>query len=229
VLNQITAQITPGKFIAFVGPTGSGKSTLLKLLLGFLPPTSGTITLDGIDIGMLDLPQIRRQFGVIMQNSELFPGSILHNILFSTDCTIDEAWEAARLAAVNDDIRKMPMQMYTMISERGSNLSGGQKQRLLLARALVKKPKILLLDEATSALDHRTQRQVMKNIERQAITRIVVAHRLSTIQNADQIFVLDKGRIVQSGTFEQLIHQGGMFQQLIEHQRVAGNSTHRTP
>lgn len=219
-LDQVSIKAEPGEFIALVGPSGSGKSTLFRLLLGFDAPESGTIYFDGQDLAGLDVNAVRRQFGVVLQQSRLMSASIFENIASSAMITMDEAWEAARMAGLADDITAMPMGMHTVVSEGGTNLSGGQRQRLLIARALALRPRILLFDEATSALDNRTQAIVSESLDRLKVTRIVVAHRLSTIRNADRIYVLQNGRLIQVGNFDQLAAEEGLFQQLIKRQQV---------
>ncbi|MEP0919909.1 NHLP bacteriocin export ABC transporter permease/ATPase subunit [Leptolyngbya sp. DQ-M1] len=219
-LNQVTLEAEPGELIALVGASGSGKSTLFRLLLGFDTPESGTVYYDDQDLAELDITAVRRQLGVVLQQGRLQNYSIFENIANGAIVTLDEAWEAARLAGIADDIRSMPMEMHTLLSEGGLNLSGGQRQRLFIARALVLKPRILLLDEATSALDNLTQATVNRNLEQLNITRIMIAHRLSTIRQADRIYVLDHGSIVQQGTFDQLATQPGLFQTLIARQSI---------
>ncbi|GAB1538541.1 NHLP bacteriocin export ABC transporter permease/ATPase subunit [Scytonema sp. NUACC21] len=219
-LDDVSIQAKPGEFIALVGPSGSGKSTLFRLLLGFDTPEAGTIYYDGQDFAGLDVHAVRRQLGVVLQNSRLMSASIFENIASSALITMDEAWEAARMAGFAEDIAAMPMGMHTVVSEGGSNLSGGQRQRLLIARALALRPRILLFDEATSALDNRTQAIVSESLEKLNVTRIVVAHRLSTIRNADRIYVLQDGRVVEQGNFQQLASQGGLFSQLIRRQQL---------
>lgn len=219
-LNDVSIRAEPGEFIALVGPSGSGKSTLLRLLLGFDVPESGTILYDGQDLAGLDVQAVRRQLGVVLQNSRLMSASIFENIASNALITMDEAWEAARMSGLADDIATMPMGMHTVVSEGGTNLSGGQRQRLLIARALALRPRILLFDEATSALDNRTQAIVSASLDRLNVTRIVVAHRLSTIRNADRIYVLQDGSLVQEGRFEELANQDGLFRQLIHRQKI---------
>ena len=163
---------------------------------------------------------MRRQLGVVLQNSRVMSASIFENISSGALISMDEAWEAARMAGFAEDVAAMPMGMHTVISEGGTNLSGGQRQRLLIARALVLKPRILLFDEATSALDNRTQAIVSESLNRLQVTRIAIAHRLSTIRNANRIYVFQDGRIVQQGNFEQLANQEGLFAQLIARQTV---------
>ncbi|MBW4644993.1 MAG: NHLP bacteriocin export ABC transporter permease/ATPase subunit [Goleter apudmare HA4340-LM2] len=219
-LDDVTIRAEPGEYIALVGPSGSGKSTLFRLLLGFDVPESGTIYYDGQDLAGLDVNAVRRQLGVVMQNSRMMSGSIFDNIASGALITMDEAWEAARASGLADDVEAMPMGMHTVVSEGGTNLSGGQRQRLLIARALALKPRILLFDEATSALDNRTQAIVSQSLERLQVTRIAIAHRLSTIRNAHRIYVLQDGRVVQQGSFDQLATQQGLFAQLIARQII---------
>lgn len=218
ILENITIQANPGEFIALVGPSGSGKSTIIRLLLGFETSENGTIYYDGQDLSGLDISAVRRQLGVVLQNGRINSASIFDNIASGALVTMDEAWEAAKMAGFADDIEAMPMGMHTVISEGGTNLSGGQRQRLLIARALVLKPRLLIFDEATSALDNRTQSIVSQSIDELQVTRIVIAHRLSTIRNADRIYVLEAGRVVQQGTFEELLNQEGLFANLMARQ-----------
>ncbi len=218
VLQGVSIQIQPGEFVALVGPSGSGKSTLLRLLLGFDRPESGTIYFDGMDLAGLDIQAVRRQFGVVLQNGKLMPGDLFRNIVGTSLLTMDDAWEAARQAGLEEDIREMPMGMHTVLGEGSGTLSGGQRQRLMIARAIVHRPRILLFDEATSALDNRTQAIVSRSLENLNATRLVIAHRLSTIQAAHCIHVLEKGRVVQSGTFAELSSQPGLFAALMQRQ-----------
>jgi NHLM bacteriocin system ABC transporter ATP-binding protein len=218
VLNDLSISICAGEFVALVGPSGCGKSTLCRLLLGFEQAHSGAIYFDGQDLAGLDRVAVRRQIGVVLQNGQLMAGDIFSNIVGASRLSMDDAWEAVRLAGMESDLRSMPMGMHTMISEGGSTISGGQKQRLMVARAVVRKPKILLFDEATSALDNTTQAIVTKSIATLKATRIVVAHRLSTIVGADRIFFIEEGRVVETGTFEQLMHFNGRFKALAERQ-----------
>ena len=217
-LENITIKAQSGEFIALVGPSGSGKSTLVRLLLGFETAEDGSIYYDGQDLSGLDITAIRRQLGVVLQNGRINSASIFENITCGAIASMDEVWDAAKMAGFADDIEAMPMGMHTIISEGGSNLSGGQRQRLLIARALVLKPKVLIFDEATSALDNRTQAVVSESLERLRVTRIVIAHRLSTIQNADRIYVLNSGRIEQQGAFMELMQQPGLFANLMARQ-----------
>ncbi|MBD2449027.1 NHLP bacteriocin export ABC transporter permease/ATPase subunit [Nostoc sp. FACHB-152] len=218
ILDNVSLRAEPGEFIAIVGPSGSGKSTIFRLLLGFESPLSGKVYYDSQDLAGLDVQTLRRKLGVVLQNGRIGSGSIFENITAGAIVSRDEAWEAAQMAGLADDIRQMPMQMHTVISEGGSNLSGGQRQRLLIARSLVSQPKIILMDEATSALDNHTQAIVTESLDRLNATRIVIAHRLSTIRNADRIYVMDAGRIVQVGNFSELIGQEGLFARLVARQ-----------
>jgi NHLM bacteriocin system ABC transporter ATP-binding protein len=218
ILDNVSIQAEPGDFIALVGGSGSGKSTIFRLLLGFETPENGSIYYDGQDLSGLDVSAVRRQLGVVLQNGAIMSGSIFENLAGGSRITLDEAWQAAQMAGFDQDINAMPMGMHTVISEGGGNLSGGQRQRLLIAKALVLKPRILLFDEATSALDNRTQAIVSENLDQLQVTRLVIAHRLSTIRNADRIYVLDKGRIMQQGSFEELAVEEGIFSNLMKRQ-----------
>jgi NHLM bacteriocin system ABC transporter ATP-binding protein len=220
VLRNVTFEVHPGEFVAITGPSGAGKSTLLRLLLGLDDPTSGTILYDGKDLRNLDASAVRRQFGVVMQGARPLPGEILSTILGDGPGDEDAAWAAAETAALADDIRQMPMGMHTVIGEGGLAFSGGQLQRMMVARALARKPRFLFFDEATSALDDRAQEAVSRHIEQLDSTRVVIAHRLSTIRQADRIYVIDDGRIVQSGTFEELMATEGLFRSLTSRQLV---------
>ncbi|NEP41687.1 MAG: NHLP bacteriocin export ABC transporter permease/ATPase subunit, partial [Okeania sp. SIO2H7] len=218
IINDITIEAEAGEFIALVGPSGSGKSTIVRLLLGFETPVAGTIYYDGRDLSTLDVSRVRRQLGVVLQNVRLNSASIFENIACGALVTLDDAWEAAEMAGFADDIEEMPMEMNTIVSEGGGNLSGGQRQRLLIARALVLKPRILIFDEATSALDNRTQAIVTESLEQLGVTRIVIAHRLSTIRNANRIYVLQGGKVIQHGSFAELASQDGLFANLMARQ-----------
>lgn len=221
IVNGMSLKIKAGEYIAIVGTTGCGKSTLLRLLLGFETPERGAVYIDGKDISKLDLRSLRRRIGVVTQNGNLFQGDIYSNIVISApQLGIDDAWEAAEIAGIADDIRAMPMGMQTIISEGQGGISGGQKQRLMIARAIAPKPKILMLDEATSALDNKTQKQVSDALDKLKSTRIVIAHRLSTIKNCDRILVLDKGNIMEDGTYDELIEKNGLFAELVARQRI---------
>lgn len=219
VLNDISLRLRSGEYVAFVGASGSGKSTLVRLLLGFERPEAGSIFYDNQDLNKLDLRLVRRQIGVVLQDGQLTPGDIFSNIVGSSpQLTMEDAWEAAKMAALDEDIKQMPMGMHTVISEGGSTLSGGQKQRLLIARTLVHKPRIVIFDEATSALDNRTQAVITESLNKLQATRIVIAHRLSTIKNVDKIFVFDQGKLVQLGTYDELIGENGLFKELATRQ-----------
>lgn len=221
ILNDLSLKIKPGEYVAIVGRTGCGKSTLMRLLLGFEKPEKGAIYYDGKDIESLDLGSLRRRIGTVMQQSGLFQGDIYSNIVLTAPgLSIDEAWDAAEKAGIADDIRAMPMGMYTMVSEGGGGISGGQKQRLMIARAIAPKPKLLFFDEATSALDNKTQKQVSEALDAMGCTRVVIAHRLSTIRHCDRILVLDGGTIVEDGSYDELIEKGGFFADLVARQRV---------
>ncbi|HAI75568.1 MAG TPA: NHLP bacteriocin export ABC transporter permease/ATPase subunit [Microscillaceae bacterium] len=219
VLQDISLRLKAGEYVAFVGPSGSGKSTLVRLLLGFEKPDNGSIFFDGQDLSQLDLRLVRRQIGVVLQDGQLTPGDILSNIIGSSPHLSEkDAWEAARLAAVAEDIKQMPMGMFTIISEGATTISGGQKQRILIAQTLVHKPSLIIFDEATSALDNRTQAVVTESLNKLQATRIVIAHRLSTIKDVDRIYVFDKGKIIQVGSYDKLMQQEGLFKELATRQ-----------
>jgi ATP-binding cassette subfamily C protein len=218
VLKDASFSVPAGGFIALVGPSGSGKSTLLRLLLGFEKPSRGSIFYDHQDLADLDVRGVRRQLGVVLQGGQLMTGDILSNIIGSSQLTVDDAWEAARMVGLEEDINEMPMGMHTLISEASSTFSGGQRQRILIARAIIHRPRILLFDEATSALDNRTQAIVSRSLEQLKATRIVIAHRLSTVIHADSIIVLQNGRVVQTGNYKELIAQEGPFADLARRQ-----------
>ena len=220
VLDKISFRVKAGEYVAIVGRSGCGKSTLMRLLLGFETPESGVIYYDNNDVKTLNLRALRRNIGCVMQNSRLFPGSIYDNITISAPhLSESEAWEAAEMAGIADDIRNMPMQMNTMISEGAGTISGGQRQRIIIARAIAPKPKILLFDEATSALDNITQRIVSESLDGLKCTRVVIAHRLSTVKHCERILVIDGGKIAESGTYEELMNHKGLFASLVERQQ----------
>ncbi len=221
IVDNLSIKIRPGQYVALVGKTGCGKSTLMRLMLGFETPQKGAIYYDGKDLSTVDLKSLRRRIGVVMQNGKLFSGDIFSNITISAPwLTMDEAWEAAERSGIADDIRDMPMGMHTMISEGSGGVSGGQRQRLMIARAVAPKPRILMFDEATSALDNLTQKTVADSLAKLKCTRIVIAHRLSTIRECDRIIVLDAGRVIEDGSFDELIAKGGHFAGLVERQRL---------
>ena len=221
VVDGMSLKIRAGEYVAIVGTTGCGKSTLVRLLLGFETPEKGAVYYDGKDLATLDLRSLRRRIGTVTQDGGLFQGDIYSNIVISApQLSLDEAWEAAELAGIADDIRAMPMGMQTMISEGQGGISGGQKQRLMIARAVAPKPKILIFDEATSALDNKTQKQVSDALDKLKCTRIVIAHRLSTIKNCDRILVLEGGRILEEGSYDELIAKNGFFAELVARQRL---------
>ncbi|MYA03188.1 MAG: ATP-binding cassette domain-containing protein [Caldilineaceae bacterium SB0664_bin_22] len=219
ILEDVSFRAGPGEFIAIVGESGSGKSTLMRLALGLEDPVSGSVYYDGRELALLNRHLVRRRIGVVMQDGALQPGSILDNIIgMGNDLTIEDAYQAARLADVDKDIDDMPMGLFTMVNNNSSTFSGGQVQRIRIASALVRNPRIVFLDGATGWLDAACQARVMAGIESLAATRIVIAHRLSTIRRADRIYVLSAGRVVQQGTFEELSSAEGIFHQLAQRQ-----------
>ena len=221
VLDNLSLKIKPGQYVAIVGKTGCGKSTLLRLLLGFETAQKGAVYYDGKNIDTLDLKSLRKKIGVVMQNGKLFHGDIFSNItIVAPWLTLGDAWEAAELADIAEDIRAMPMGMHTIIAEGSGGISGGQRQRLMIARAIAPKPKILMFDEATSALDNITQRKVSEALDGLKCTRIVIAHRLSTIRHCDRIIVLDGGKIIEDGTYDELLAMDGFFTELVKRQRI---------
>ena len=223
VLNAINLTIHAGQKVAIVGRTGSGKSTLGRLLLGLYLPSAGTISYDGIPLQTLNYQEVRRQFGVVLQDSSVFSGSVLHNItLNNPNMGIEQASKAAEMAAIHDDILQMPMGYETFVSEGGSALSGGQRQRLALARAFASSPAIMLLDEATSNLDVITQQKIENSLQKLACTQIIIAHRLSTIRNADLILVMDQGTIVERGSHHDLMARNGYYTRLMYQQMENG-------
>ena len=223
IIDNLSLKIRPGQYVAIVGKTGCGKSTLMRLLLGFEHPQKGAIYYDGKDLERIDLRSLRRRVGVVMQSGKLFQGDIYSNIVISAPwLSQDEAWEAAELAGIAEDIRKMPMGMNTVISEGSGGISGGQRQRLMIARAVAPKPKILMFDEATSALDNMTQKKVSESLDALKCTRIIIAHRLSTIKQCDRIIVLDQGKIIEDGKYDELIAKNGFFAELVARQRLDG-------
>jgi ABC-type bacteriocin/lantibiotic exporter with double-glycine peptidase domain len=219
VLSGVSLRVRPGEFVAVVGPSGCGKSTLLRLLLGFERPGSGAVLYDGQDLAELDVQAVRRQCGVVLQDGMLFAGSVRENIAGAGNYPLERLWEAARMAGLDGDIAGFPMGMGTNVPFGGGTLSVGQRQRVLIARALVDRPRMLFFDEATSALDNRTQEIVTQSTRTLAASRIIIAHRLSTVMNADRIVVLDKGTVVQDGTYGELMaDREGLFHRLARRQ-----------
>ena len=221
LFDDFSLSIPPRQYVAIVGKSGCGKSTLVRLLLGFEKPSRGVINYDKKDLQQLDLRSVRRQIGVVMQDGRLFSGSIFENIVISAPTLkLEDAWEAAEIAGIAEDIRDMPMGMSTLLQDGGGTISGGQRQRLMIARAIAPKPRILIFDEATSALDNITQKKVSDALDKMKCTRIVIAHRLSTIRHCDRILVIDGGKIAEDGTYEELIAKNGIFADLVERQRL---------
>ncbi len=219
IIDDASIHVRPGEFVAIVGESGSGKSTLLRLALGLEDPEAGGVYFDGRDLAYLNRRSVRKQIGVVPQDSALHPGNVMENIIgMGEDLTIDDAWRAARLAAVDGDISAMPMGMFTFVGDRSATFSGGQMQRIKIAAALVRNPRIVFLDEATSWLDVKSQAKVMEGVESMASTRIVIAHRLSTIRKAERIYVMEAGRVVQMGAFDELYGVEGPFRTLVQRQ-----------
>ena len=215
ILDDLSLKIEPGEYVGIVGKSGCGKSTLMRLMLGFEQPLSGGIYYDNYDLSKVDKASLRRKIGCCLQSGSLFTGDLFHNITITAPwATHDDAWEALRMACLEDDVRRMPMGLHTVVSEGGGGFSGGQKQRILIARALISKPDIIFFDEATSALDNISQKAVSDNLDELMCTRVVIAHRLSTIRHCDRIIVLDKGKIVEQGTFEELMANKGLFYEM---------------
>lgn len=205
ILDDISMQITPGSFTALAGPSGAGKSTIFRLILGLIPPSSGVISIDDNNINDINIHTFRKHIGVVLQTTNIFPGTIFSNISANTKLTLDEAWKLAGFVGLEDDINAMPMKMFTHLSDNpGDSISGGQKQKILIARALATQPKILLLDEATSALDNASQALIFNNLKALNITRLMIAHRHNTIVDADMIYYLENGRITDKGTYDEL-------------------------
>ena len=221
ILTDMNLKIASGEYVAIVGRTGCGKSTLVRLMLGFEQPETGSIFYDHHDLSKIDPRSLRKHIGVVIQNGSLFQGDIYSNIAISApELTLEEAWQAAETAGIAEDIRRMPMGMQTIIAEGQGGISGGQKQRLMIARAIAPKPKILIFDEATSALDNKTQKQVSDALDKLRCTRVVIAHRLSTIRNCDRILMMDQGKIIEEGTYEELIRKQGAFADMVARQRL---------
>jgi len=220
VVQNVSLDIPPGAAVALVGPSGSGKSTLLNLLAGLYKPTGGEIQYDGRALHEMDLRAVRQQIGVVPQHPFIFGGTVRENVaLASPGAQLDRITAASKVACLHDDVAEMPMGYDTVISDGGASLSGGQRQRVAIARAVLRNPTLMLLDEATSALDNSTEAKVIGGLEKLRCTRITVAHRLSTVRNADLIVVMDKGKIVEQGTHAQLEHAGGLYSRLLEASR----------
>lgn len=221
VLQNISFTIRPGEYVGIVGKSGCGKSTILRLLLGFETPERGSVFYGPHDVAKVDLHSLRSHIGTVMQDGKLFMGDIASNItIASPGSTLDEAWEAAELAGIADDIRNMPMGMQTIVTEGSGGISGGQRQRIMIARAVCGGKRILMFDEATSALDNVTQRHVSQSLDTLKCTRVVVAHRLSTVQHCDRILVVDDGHIAEEGTYDELVARDGLFAHLVARQRL---------
>lgn len=215
ILDDLSLKIEPGEYVGIVGKSGCGKSTLMRLMLGFEQPLTGGIYYDNYDLAKVDKASLRRKIGCCLQSGSLFTGDLFHNITITAPwATHDDAWDALRMACLEDDVRRMPMGLHTVVSEGGGGFSGGQKQRILIARALISKPDIIFFDEATSALDNISQKAVSDNLDELMCTRVVIAHRLSTIRHCDRIIVLDKGKIVEEGNFEELMANKGLFYEM---------------
>ena len=224
VVRDLSFRVRPGEYVALVGRSGCGKSTILRILLGFEQPERGAVYYEGQNVSEMDLRSLRRQIGCVMQDGKLFLGTIYSNITIANpSATLDEAWKAAELAGVADDIRAMPMGMQTVVMEGTGGFSGGQLQRILIARAVCGGKKVLMFDEATSALDNVTQRQVSEALDSLRCTRFVIAHRLSTVRHCDRILVVDDGHIVEEGTYGELMAAHGLFFDLVERQRLGND------
>lgn len=221
VLNDLSFSIKPGEYVALVGESGCGKSTILRLLLGFEEPESGSIFYGQHEVRKVNLRSLRRHIGTVMQDSRLFMGDIFSNITISApSATLDDAWEAAEIAGIAEDIKQMPMGMQTIVAEGGGGISGGQRQRIMIARAVCGNRRILMFDEATSALDNLTQKHVAESLAKLDCTRIVIAHRLSTVRECDRILVVSGGGIAEEGTYDELIKRKGLFADLVARQRL---------
>ena len=222
IFDGLDLRINPGDYVAFIGPSGCGKSTLVRLLLGFEQPESGSIFYDEHNLAELNKASLRRYcVSICLQDGQLVEGTIRDNILFGNGWYTDEqVWEAARMAALDKDIQDMPMGLDTRISADGQGVSGGQRQRILMARALIRKPRIIFLDEATSALDNISQYKIARNLAQMKCTRITIAHRMSTIRECNRIIVLGGGRVAEDGSYDELVAKGGLFSEIIKRQTV---------
>ena len=221
ILDGINLNISQGEYVAIVGHSGCGKSTLLRLMLGFETPESGSVFYDQYNVYSVNKSSLRQNIGVCLQGGRLFSGTIMDNIRITNPmASEDDVWEACRIAAVDDEIRRMPDGLYHKLDASGQGISGGQRQRILIARAVLNRPSVLFFDEATSALDNITQKKVIDNLGAMHCTRITIAHRLSTIRDCDRIVVLDKGGIVEDGTFDELMEKGGIFSEIAKRQQV---------
>ena len=220
ILNDVSIRVNPREMIGIIGPSGSGKSTLIRMLLGFEKPHSGAVYYNGKDLSHLNINEVRKQMGVVLQGGGIVAGTLYQNIVAGGRYSEEEIDRAIILASFKRDLENFPMGLHTVIPMNGETLSGGQKQRLLITRALLPKPKILLFDEATSSLDNRSQEEISQNIDQLDITRIVIAHRLSTIKNADRIYVLESGKITQEGSFEELSKKPGLFTEMLKRQQL---------
>ena len=221
LLQDISIVAEPGEFIALVGPTGSGKSTVMRLLLGFEKPEQGAVYYGGKDLTQINAQQVRRQMGVVLQTSQILEGSIKENVARARFVTENEILKALDRANFTEDLRQLGMGIETILSNFGAGISGGQKQRILIASAIIGTPRILLMDEATNALDSISQAKITQTLDQLNITRIVVAHRLSTVVHADRIYVMDKGCIVQQGTYQSLLEdKAGLFADLAKRQKL---------
>ena len=220
VLDELTFQIAQGEMVAIAGHSGCGKSTIIRLLLGFEQPEQGSVLFDGQHLRSLDVEAVRRQLGVVLQDGQLIPGTVRENLSGVASLSEQDAWELAEMVALADEIRAMPMGLDTVVTMNGGAFSGGQRQRLLIGRALSGRPRILLLDEATSSLDNVAQRAITENLGRLGMTRIVIAHRLSTMVGADRILVVDRGRIVEEGSYEDLMAREEHFHRLASRQML---------
>lgn len=221
VVKDLSFTVEPQEYVAIVGKSGCGKSTIMRLMLGFEKPESGSVFFGPYDVQKVNVKSLRQHIGTVMQDGKLFMGDIASNITISVpQATIDDAWAAAEVAGIADDIRRMPMGMQTMVSEGSGGVSGGQRQRIIIARAICGNRKVLMFDEATSALDNKTQKHVSDSLAALKCTRIVIAHRLSTVKECDRILVVDGGRIAEEGTYDELLDKGGLFAELVARQRL---------